>query len=136
MAETRRCPACTEIKPLSDFPRNRATQTGYATYCKPCHNRISRDNREKHHGSNRQYQLRRRYNIDSVSVEWLILQQSGLCAICKAGAAAHIDHDHNTQQLRGILCFNCNRALGKFSDDADLLRSALSYLKMNRKATA
>ncbi|MDQ4026745.1 MAG: endonuclease VII domain-containing protein [Actinomycetota bacterium] len=78
----------------------------------------------------------RRYNVDSVTVAWLALQQGGKCAICKAGAAVHIDHDHKTKRLRGILCFNCNRALGKFHDDPELLRRALAYLKRNRKATA
>jgi hypothetical protein len=88
MSERRRCPACKETKQLADFPRNRATKSGHAAYCKPCHNRISRAN------------------------------------------------DHKTKRLRGILCFNCNRALGKFHDDPELLRHALTYLKRNRKATA
>jgi hypothetical protein len=44
MSERRRCPACKETKQLTDFPRNRATKSGHAAYCKPCHNRISRAN--------------------------------------------------------------------------------------------
>ena len=129
MPETFRCPACGRHKPDEDFPRNRANRSKRATYCKPCHNEISRRNREKHHGSGRQFQLRRRYGLDSVEVEWLILRQDGVCAVCRKARAAHVDHDHTTGIVRGVLCFKCNRGLGVFEDDLALLRKAQGYLR-------
>ena len=131
----KRCPSCNAYKPISDFPRNRASKDGLATYCKPCHNRICADNRKKHHGSTRNFHLKRRYGVDVVTVEWLILQQGGLCAVCKTGKAEHVDHDHRTKSVRGILCFNCNRGLGKFGDDLGRMRRAIDYLRRTR-ATA
>lgn len=125
----RRCPRCRLTKRDQEFPRNRATKSGYATYCKPCHNEIMRANRIKHHGSTRSFHLKRRYGVDETTVEWLRLQQGGLCAICRAGKAAHVDHDHVKRHVRGILCFNCNRGLGKFSDDVGLMRKAVEYLE-------
>ena len=124
-----RCPSCGEHKPPDDFGRNRATKSGRGTYCKPCHNRIGRANREKHHGSTRAYWLKRRYGIDAVQVEWLILSQGGLCAVCGKHPAVHVDHDHGTGLVRGILCFNCNRGLGKLREDPALMRVAVDYLE-------
>jgi hypothetical protein len=40
-----------------------------------------------------------------------------------------LDHNHKTGEFRGWLCHDCNRALGNFKDDTDLLEKALNYLK-------
>ena len=132
MTDLIRCPSCKALKPDADFPRNRATASGRATYCKPCHNRISKRNQEKTHGSVQQYMLRYRYGLDSAQVAWMVLQQDGVCAICRKREAKHVDHDHRSKMVRGILCFNCNRALGKFHDDVDLLQRAAEYLERSR----
>jgi Recombination endonuclease VII len=123
------CPHCKQHKTVENFPRNRSSKDGVAGYCKPFHNRISRANREKHHGSTRNFHLKRRYGIDGVTVEWLILQQAGLCALCLAGTPEHVDHDHSTGSVRGILCFNCNRGISKFAEDTDVMKRAVEYLK-------
>jgi hypothetical protein len=90
---------------------------------------VSRENREKHHGTTRQFHLRRRYGLESASVEWLILQQAGVCAVCRIGTPEHVDHDHANGRVRGILCFNCNRGLAKFDDDPAVLQNAMAYLQ-------
>jgi Fe-S oxidoreductase len=51
------------------------------------------------------------------------------CMICGKHAEA-IDHNHDTGELRGRLCHNCNRGLGLFADDPNLLRTAAEYLEM------
>ncbi|MCO6007772.1 endonuclease VII domain-containing protein [Actinoallomurus purpureus] len=58
----------------------------------------------------------------------LISEQGGVCLICMKAAAEHVDHDHVTGERRGILCFNCNVALGQFKDDPWVLRRAIEYL--------
>ena len=126
---TRRCPRCGETKPLPDFARNRSTKSGYGSYCKPCHNSVVTENRQKNHGGNRSFWLTRRYRVDSAQVAWMILQQGGLCALCRTGKAKHVDHDHRTKRIRGILCFNCNRGLGKFGDNVELMGRAVDYLE-------
>ncbi|MQA98896.1 MAG: recombinase [Actinobacteria bacterium] len=116
------------MKSPEDFPRNRATKSGRATYCRPCHNRIMRANRQTHYGSDRNFQLVRRYGVDAVQVEWMILQQGGVCALCREANPRHVDHDHRSGKVRGILCFNCNKGLGKVEDGPDVLRRAMDYL--------
>ena len=50
-----------------------------------------------------------------------------MCAICREAAAEHADHDHATNRVRGLLCFNCNGALGQFRDRTDLMLRAVAY---------
>ena len=58
----------------------------------------------------------------------MLAAQGGLCAICREAPAEHVDHDHETGQVRGLLCFNCNGALGQFRDRTDLMLRAVAYL--------
>ena len=129
MTPTKRCPRCELDKPRDAFVKNRSAKDGLGGYCRPCHAEIVRANVKKNHGSGRQFQLERRYKTDSVSLEWMALQQGGLCAVCFEGPARHVDHDHGTGEVRGIVCFNCNRGLGYFGDDLRVLYLAADYLE-------
>lgn len=58
--------------------------------------------------------------------------QGGVCAICGERPAVHVDHDHETHRVRGILCEPCNGFLGAFRDERALLRAAIEYLEVPR----
>ena len=64
-------------------------------------------------------------------------QQGGGCAICgrppKPGKSLHVDHDHETGYVRGLLCFNCNAALGQLDDDLGRIERALTYVATKRR---
>lgn len=85
---------------------------------------------------NRAYQLRALYGLSLDGFDELLTAQNGLCAICdvtlvvggNTKTSAHVDHDHTTNEVRGILCANCNVGLGKFHDDAMKLMKAAEYL--------
>ncbi|MET7905523.1 endonuclease domain-containing protein [Streptomyces sp. NPDC005355] len=55
----------------------------------------------------------------------------GVCAIRLTAPAVHVDHCHETGRVRGVLCFNCNAALGQFKDRADAIRRAAAYPEGN-----
>jgi hypothetical protein len=87
------------------------------------------ENLVKNHGSSRNFHLKRRYGITEAEVDAMTRRQGSLCAICREAVAKHVDHDHATSKVRGILCFNCNGGLGQFKDRVDRLEQAIDYLK-------
>jgi hypothetical protein len=122
------CPRCENTFPLERFAINRTNSRGVGTYCLPCHNEVVRENVQKNHGSTRNFHLKRRYDLTSEQVAEMVAEQDGMCAICDRKPAEHVDHDHATGDVRGILCFTCNVGLGNFGDDAALMREAADYL--------
>ena len=79
-------------------------------------------------GRSRHYHLKQRYGIGADEFDELVRQQGGVCAIWARPAPEHVDHDHDTGAVRGILCFNCNGGLGQFRDSIDALHAAAAYL--------
>lgn len=74
------------------------------------------------------YTLRKKYGLTLADVETLKKQQNGCCAICTKKTKLHVDHDHKSEEVRGLLCNRCNLALGLFDDDSDRLMIAATYL--------
>ena len=122
------CPDCDTVKPWSNFGRNAASKSDRTTYCKACHNARGRAAKEKV-GGERTYHLKRRYGITAAEADAMLATQGGVCAICRAAPAVHVDHDHATGAVRALLCFNCNGGLGQFHDDPAVLLAALAYLE-------
>lgn len=74
----------------------------------------------------------RAYGITEAEYQELLIAQSKRCAICRKKPKEkrlHVDHNHETGKVRGLLCFNCNGGLGQFKDDPKLIRRAYKYLK-------
>lgn len=84
-------------------------------------------------GRGREYNLLRKYNISLADYAEMFDSQGGVCAICNRppseGELLHVDHCHNTDKVRGLLCGKCNRGLGLFDDNSGFLASAIEYLK-------
>ncbi|WP_318036747.1 endonuclease domain-containing protein [Streptomyces chengmaiensis] len=60
-----------------------------------------------------------------------IFSPAGVCAICPSAPAEHVDHWSKTGRVRGVLCFNCNSAIGKLGDDPDTVGRAAAYSEGN-----
>jgi len=79
----------------------------------------------------REGHLRRTFGITQADYGALLVEQGGGCEICgKAPGeiSLHVDHDHETGEIRGLLCVGCNNALGQFHDDPALLGRAIAYV--------
>lgn len=116
----KRCPRCEAIKPHGEWSRNSSSSDGFASYCRSCRNA---EHRARH--------LKKKYGLTPADRDALVAEQVGVCAICLSAAAEHVDHDHNTGRVRGVLCFSCNAALGQFKDRPEVIQRAISYLEGN-----
>ncbi len=91
-------------------------------------------NREKLASSKRSAYYSRMYGLSIPDLDSLLVRQGGECAICRTGSPGgvwgsfHVDHNHTTGEVRGLLCCNCNRGLGLFQDNPHHLQSAIAYL--------
>ena len=94
------------------------------------------DEREKASYRSRLHRLNREYNLTELDYQELSDNQSGLCPICGrsldwSSKVPHVDHDHSTGKVRGLLCHQCNVGLGSFRDNIDSLERAKLYIKKN-----
>ena len=83
----------------------------------------------------RKAQLRCLYGLEEDQHKKLLNEQKGGCAICRKVPKKQlsVDHDHQTNEVRGLLCQSCNTGLGLFADSPELLRAAAIYLEKHRK---
>jgi hypothetical protein len=126
----KKCNNCKEEKPISHFYRNNTCKDGRRGECKKC--------RRKYNMSNivRNMHLRRNYHMTVEDYNKLLNLQNKKCAICKSvkpGGKSEIhfsvDHCHDSNKVRGLLCANCNRGIGSFKDDINILKAAIEYLQ-------
>lgn len=76
----------------------------------------------------KRYQLKTMYGISIEEYNSMCKAQQRKCAICRKVSKLQIDHDHKTNELRGLLCLHCNVGLGHFLDSQVILTAALRYL--------
>lgn len=90
--------------------------------------------------------LERHYGIDLAAYNAMYERQNGLCAICQhpehvldkrtnRPRMLAVDHDHVTNEIRALLCTNCNKGIGHFHDSVDLMRAAIAYLERHAAPT-
>lgn len=79
------------------------------------------------------YWLRSKYGITADQRDEMLVAQGGCCAICNtsepSGYNWHVDHNHETGEVRGLLCSKCNQGIGLFDESTVNLESAIDYLR-------
>lgn len=142
-----KCKNCGEEKEINAFPKA-PTKRGHKLKCHSCWNAYMReyyknkpDKYEKHKLDVRKndeiYKKSYvRHGLTTEEFNSMMLKFDGKCHACKKRAAAFIDHDHKCcpfqfscgKCVRGILCSQCNSALGFAADDISRLQGLINYL--------
>jgi hypothetical protein len=124
------CRRCGLSKQTADFSASYQTTDGLHYICKPCMS-------EQTNSINKQ----RRYGLSKEDIDRLRVEQGSRCAICctpfelsKKTGGFHIDHNHTSGAVRGLLCPLCNLALGMFGDDKQRIGLAIAYLRRAGKS--
>lgn len=124
------CPHCKQWKKHDEFYKNKARAGGLSCLCKICHKADPHFSIEVQ----RDYKRKFTYGITPEQYQEMWNSQKGKCAISFCGNPIEcIDHDHNTNKVRGLLCQKCNFALGLFRDNVDLIRNAAKYIEDSKK---
>lgn len=150
--QTKRCADCNADRPISEFGKCRTNKSGLQYYCRE-HCRIRakaqarknyaknpgkylarmkkwrKDNLARHNEIAQKSRVKYLYGLTLEEYDALKQAAGGRCQICKRKTKLHIDHDHKTTKVRGLLCMHCNHALGKFSDSVKVLQAAIAYLQ-------
>jgi len=140
----KKCIKCGQIKSLELFHKAPSNKDGRNSECKKCCHfrlKIQRRNpifKQKFKEYQRNSIFKFRYGITTKEFEKMVKKQKNKCIICNEEPKKtkafqtwnlHIDHCHKSKKIRGLLCHLCNRGLGLFKDDINLLKKAVKYLK-------
>jgi hypothetical protein len=135
------CTKCGIKKPLLEFHKQADGKLGRRGDCAEC----SCIQKKKLHAKDplkaRNANLKRYYGITLDDYLEILEAQNGRCAICGTDTPSgkgvfHVDHCHNSGQVRGLLCHSCNVGLGHFKDQESLLLKATLYLRNHHDNSA
>ena len=128
------CCSCKKIKPLEKFGKSTIRTRGFNIRCKAC----CRDDQQKNRHAISEYKRERNFGMSRGTYASMFASQGGVCAICKQPSsqvrqgklvALHVDHDHATSQVRGLLCVDCNLGIGRLKNNPELMEQAAEYVR-------
>jgi len=152
---TKKCASCGKVKSLNSFYKETRQKDGKNCYCKVCQRQRNKDNyqknrekykqwrkeyRESEHGKKvrRNDSYRREYGITLEDYNRMFSEQQGCCAICgkkeihknqRKIKRLGVDHNHQTGEVRGLLCQRCNILVSYVENYSDLVQKAKDYLE-------
>ena len=125
--EMKTCNRCKVEKPLTEYYKRTYSSgnVGYQNNCKKCQGELRVQYWKPHQVA------RRKFGLSDEDYTTLIERSQGLCEVCNTpmGDKRCIDHDHKTGKIRGVLCNNCNTALGLVGDNVATLTKLIQYLE-------
>jgi len=134
----RRCPRCNRVKALSEFSPDKSRKNGVSAWCRSCRGSYKRLYDLKHPNSRKASNLRIKYGITLEEYEVMFKAQGGVCAVCGQSETTRyrgtlrslaVDHNHVTGRVRGLLCGNCNKALGLLKDNPVIIEGLANYTR-------
>ena len=131
----KKCSTCQEYKYFKDFGKNKSQADGHHQQCKECRSKY-KPSAESMAKSRERLRIWNRYKMSGFTQEDYdnkLIEQGGKCAICGTDNPGKMDwnadHCHETGQKRGLLCPKCNKGLGHFKDDIEVMKAAIEYLE-------
>jgi hypothetical protein len=126
----KQCTRCLDVKSEAEFSKDSRAKSGLQSRCKVCQSEVKAEMsdyyRDKH--------LQSKYGITHQDYLVMLEEQDCKCAICGIeekyceNQRLAVDHDHDTGQVRALLCKKCNQAIGLLQDNSDFAKSAVEYL--------
>jgi hypothetical protein len=126
----KRCSVCKETKPLEDFNKSKATKDQHACFCRECGKIKCREWYAANRLRQKNIVLKKLYGITLEKYEKMVIGQGGRCKICCKSRKLYVDHCHETKKVRGLLCNQCNVAIGHLGECISTLNRAIEYVKM------
>jgi hypothetical protein len=147
------CKKCSTNKSFESFYKSSRNKDGYRFVCKTCENEYNRKYDKTYYPKNQENILKKKrswysknkvtvknrmlkksYNIELHEYENLSNKQNNCCAICEVHQSnltksLAVDHDHKTGKIRGLLCGNCNTALGLLKENVELYQKSIIYIE-------
>lgn len=135
---------CKDCKKLSNkkyslTDNSKIIQKRYATSLRGKYNNLQKSLKYNKTDKGKNTYLKRLFNFSLIEYNNLLLKQNNVCAICdcpekiidkRTGNIKRlsVDHCHNTNKVRGLLCQRCNTGIGKFEDNVELITKAATYV--------
>lgn len=137
-----KCKKCGVIKPNSEFnkkPDDKRIRQ-YSSNCKICQSLYAkvRNKSTRTKEKNRIDKLRQNFGLSIEKYNNMLEAQNNKCAICNIDQRDlkrnfDVDHCHKTGKIRGLLCHNCNVAIGLFRENTEVIQNSIEYLNLHKK---
>jgi len=133
----KQCTVCGIPKPLEAFTKDKQRKDGLYSQCKECKQNSGRKAYKGNPETFLQLQRKHNYGIAAEQYQALYEQQGGVCASCRhpeirmyKGKVRNlaVEHCHTTGRVRGLLCHDCNTALGLLREDPERIKALLRYI--------
>lgn len=119
----------------TNYRTNREHKLSYAKeYLSKNRDAVNAKKRDDYRNRGRNNWLQKEYGISEDEFENLLKSQNGRCAICGTDSPGgsrkmwNVDHDHKSGNVRGLLCWNCNSAIGLLKDDCNIIMAAARHV--------
>jgi hypothetical protein len=130
------CKACTNARRKQWYAANKEREIARVTaWQKANPDRVKAwraKNRDRINKQLREIHLRTKFGLTPGEYDEMFAAQDGRCAVCRSlptpGISLHVDHDHDTGEIRGLLCVRCNNGIGLFRESPDVLHRAADYV--------
>lgn len=129
--QTGLCRKCKQEFNTEEFVKDKNRAFGFVYVCKPC---MRADAKRWNEQTGKWTRRLKKYGLSKDDFIAMLKKQNNSCAICETDNLGfygefHVDHNHLTGEIRGLLCPKCNVGIGAFKDNIATIEDAINYLE-------